>query len=73
MKKRIKKESSLIENSDSDHLDDIEDVQAPIYTAPDEVKRIIEQVWQLEKSRLDRKSFGHISDDILAIIKSVVQ
>jgi hypothetical protein len=51
----------------------IENVQEPINTAPPEVKKIIEQVWQLEKSRLDRKSNSHINDDILAIIKEAVQ
>ncbi|MBF2066564.1 MAG: hypothetical protein IGS39_19410 [Calothrix sp. C42_A2020_038] len=64
MKKQTQRESNF---------DNFDNVQAPIYTAPDEVKKIIEQVWQLEKSRLDRKSFSHISDEILTIIKTVVQ
>lgn len=68
MKKQSKVSSDLENN-----FDDIEDVQAPISTAPEEVRKIIEMVWQLEKNRLDRKSFGHISDDILTIIKGVVQ
>ena len=51
----------------------IEDVQEPITTAPPEVKQIIEKVWRLEKSRLDRKSKGHINDDILTIVKEAVQ
>ncbi|MDB9465006.1 hypothetical protein [Dolichospermum circinale] len=51
----------------------IEDVQEPISSAPPEVKQIIEKVWRLEKSRLDRKSKGHINDDILAIVKEAVQ
>jgi predicted Ser/Thr protein kinase len=51
----------------------IEDVQEPITTAPQEVRQIIERVWQLEKSRLDRKSLSHINDDILAIVKEVVK
>jgi hypothetical protein len=49
------------------------DVQEPINTAPVEIRLIIEKVWQLEKSRLDKKSLGHINDDILTIIKEVVQ
>lgn len=70
--KKQNKVSSNLENTEN-NFDDIEDVQAPISTAPEEVRKIIEMVWQLEKNRLDRKSFGHISDDILTIIKGVVQ
>ncbi|BAZ09865.1 hypothetical protein NIES4071_16790 [Calothrix sp. NIES-4071] len=70
--KRQSKKGADLENTEN-NFDDIEDVQAPIYTAPEEVRKIIEMVWQLEKNRLDRKSFSHISDDILTIIKSVVQ
>jgi hypothetical protein len=51
----------------------IDEVQEPINTASPEVKQIIEQVWQVEKSRLDKKSFGHINDDILTIIKEAVR
>ncbi len=51
----------------------IDDVQEPITSAPPEVRQIIEKVWKLEKSRLDRKSKGHINDDILDIIKEAVQ
>lgn len=51
----------------------IDDVQEPITSAPAEVRQIIERVWKLEKSRLDRKSKGHINDDILDIIKEAVQ
>ncbi|BAZ80544.1 MAG: hypothetical protein ACKO9I_05135 [Sphaerospermopsis kisseleviana] len=51
----------------------IEDVQAPINTAPPEVKQIIERVCRLEKSRLARKSKGAINDDILGIIKEAVK
>jgi hypothetical protein len=70
--KKQSKVSSNLENTEN-NFDDIEDVQAPISTAPEEVRKIIEMVWQLEKNRLDRKSLGHISDDILTIIKGVVQ
>jgi uncharacterized protein (UPF0335 family) len=51
----------------------IDDVQEPITSAPPEVRQIIERVWKLEKSRLDRKSKGHINDDILDISKEAVQ
>jgi hypothetical protein len=52
---------------------DINDVQEPINSASPEVRQIIERVWQLEKSRLDKKSFSHINDDILAIVKEAVR
>jgi hypothetical protein len=51
----------------------IEDVQQPITSASPEVREIIEKVWKLEKSRLDKKLNTHINDDILTIIKEVVQ
>ena len=49
------------------------DVQEPISTAAPEVRQIIERVCQLEKNRLDRKSQGHINDDVVKIIKEEVQ
>jgi hypothetical protein len=52
---------------------DIEDIFQPINEAPQEIKNIIERVWKLEKSRLDRKLNSHINDDILGIIKEEVQ
>jgi len=51
----------------------IEYVQEPISNAPSHVKQIIELVWKLEKSRIDRRSKSHINDDILEIVKQVVQ
>ncbi|MBH8565781.1 hypothetical protein I8748_27035 [Nostoc sp. CENA67] len=51
----------------------IDDVQEPITSAPPEVRQIIERVWHLEKSRLDKKSLSHINDDILAIVKEAVR
>jgi hypothetical protein len=50
-----------------------DDVQEPIINAPIEVRQIIERVWQIEKSRLDKKLNSHINDDILAIVKEAVQ
>ncbi len=49
------------------------DVQEPINSAPPEVRQIIERVCQMEKSRLDKKSQGHINEDILKIVKEAVQ
>ncbi|HIK03930.1 MAG TPA: hypothetical protein IGS40_04325 [Trichormus sp. M33_DOE_039] len=51
----------------------IDDVQEPILNAPPEVRQIIEQVWHLEKNRLDRKSNSPINDEILNIVKGAVQ
>lgn len=51
----------------------IDDVTEPITNAPPEVKQIIERVWYLEKSRLDKKINSHINDDILAIVKEAVR
>jgi len=51
----------------------LSDVQEPITTAAPEVRQILERVCQLEKNRLDRKSQGHINDDIVKIIKEEVQ
>ncbi len=51
----------------------IDDVQEPIASASPEVRQIIEQVWQLEKSRLDKKSNSPINDDILRIVKEAVR
>lgn len=51
----------------------IEYVQEPITSAPSHVRQIIELVWKLEKSRIDRRSKSHINDDILEIIKQVVK
>jgi hypothetical protein len=54
-------------------MSNIDDVQEPINNATPEVKVIMERVWQLEKSRLDKKSLSHINDDILAIVKEVIK
>jgi hypothetical protein len=51
----------------------IDDVQEPITSASPEVRQIIERVWQLEKSRIDKKINSHINDDILAIVKEAVR
>jgi len=51
----------------------MDEVQEPISTALPEVRQIIERVWQVEKGRLDKKSLSHINDDILKIVKEVVQ
>ncbi|MEM6434742.1 MAG: hypothetical protein AAF773_12950 [Cyanobacteria bacterium P01_D01_bin.115] len=49
------------------------DVQAPIESAPPEVQRIIQQVLEIEKDRLDRNDRGLVNADILRIVKEAVQ
>ncbi|BAY43111.1 hypothetical protein SAMD00079811_06900 [Scytonema sp. HK-05] len=59
------------EDNNKEH--NIDEVQEPITNAPPEVRQIIDRVWQLEKSRLDKKINSHINDDILAIVKEAVR
>lgn len=48
-------------------------VQEPINNAPPDVREIIERVLALEKDKLYQKSPRNINDDILTIIKEVIQ
>ncbi|MGL4883996.1 MAG: hypothetical protein ACRDBG_21660 [Waterburya sp.] len=52
---------------------DLNSIQEPIKNAPEPVKQIIEQVLQLEKDKLYLKTPRNINEDILKIIKKVVQ
>ncbi|MGD1917717.1 MAG: hypothetical protein ACFCAD_01820 [Pleurocapsa sp.] len=52
---------------------DLSSIQEPITSASPEVKDIIEQVLQLEKDKLYLKTPRNINEDILNIIKKVVQ
>ncbi len=52
---------------------DINSVQEPITNAPAEVRQIIDRVLQLEKDKLYQRSPRNINEDILKIIKEVVQ
>ncbi|ACK68679.1 conserved hypothetical protein [Gloeothece citriformis PCC 7424] len=51
----------------------LNNVQEPITKASPEVRQIIERVLQLEKDKLYQKSLRNINDDILTIIKEVIQ
>ncbi len=51
----------------------VSQVQEPITTAPPEICTIIEQVLALEKSKLSQRSPRNINDDIVQIIKEVIQ
>ena len=48
-------------------------VQQPIIDAPPEIREIIKQVLQLEKDKLYLKTPRNINEDILNIIKQVIQ
>ena len=48
-------------------------VQEPITDAPPEIREIIQQVLQLEKDKLYLKTPRNINEDILNIIKQVIQ
>ncbi|MEA5511500.1 hypothetical protein VB715_17140 [Crocosphaera sp. UHCC 0190] len=48
-------------------------VQEPINTAPPQVREIIERVLQLEKEKLYQRSPRNINDDIVKIVKEVIQ
>ena len=52
---------------------DLSSIQEPIISASAEVKEIIEQVLQLEKDKLYLKTPRNINEDILNIIKKIVQ
>jgi hypothetical protein len=51
----------------------IDRVQEPIITATPEVRQIIEKVLQLEKDKLYLKAPRNINDDVLKIVKEVIQ
>jgi hypothetical protein len=48
-------------------------VQEPIAKAPTEVRQILEKVLQLEKDKLYLKAPRNINDDILKIVKEIIQ
>lgn len=52
---------------------DLSSIQEPITSAPPEVKEIIERVLKLEKDKLYLKTPRNINEEILKIIKQVVQ
>lgn len=51
----------------------VEQVQEPITHASPEVREIIERVLQLEKDKLYLRSPRNINDDIVKIVKEVIQ
>lgn len=60
-------------NKNPNNIADLTSIQEPITKAPPEVKQVIERVLKLEKDKLYLKTPRNINDDIVNIIKSVVQ
>lgn len=58
---------------DNSNISNLSSIQEPITNAPAEVKQVIERVLELEKDKLYLKTPRNINDDILNIIKSVIQ
>jgi hypothetical protein len=52
---------------------DLDSIQEPILKANPEVKAIIQRVLKLEKDRLYLKTPRNITEDIVHIIKDVIQ
>lgn len=50
-----------------------DNVQEPIINAPVEIREIIDRVLRIEKDKLYMRSPKNINDDILNIIKEVIQ
>ena len=57
----------------NNHNSDLNSIQEPISTASPEVKAIIERVLKLEKDKLYLKTPRNINEDVLKIIKQVIQ
>jgi hypothetical protein len=54
-------------------MGNLDKISEPILTASPEVRQIIETVLKLEKEKLNQKNLRYINDDILKIIKEIVQ
>ena len=64
---------SKLPNNNQQSDSDLTLIQEPITNAPPFVKQVIEQVLKLEKDKLYLKTPRNINDDILNVIKQVVQ
>jgi uncharacterized protein (UPF0335 family) len=51
----------------------LQTVQEPIDSAPEETRQIIERVLRLEKDKLYQRNPRHITDDVLSIVKEIVR
>ncbi|MDB9313912.1 hypothetical protein PN462_12435 [Spirulina sp. CS-785/01] len=55
------------------HSERLDKVQEPIDTASEEVKTLIERILKLERDKLYLKTPRNINDDIMQIVKDVIQ
>ena len=51
----------------------IQNIQEPILNAPEDVRKIIDRVLKLERDKLYQRNPRNINDDVLMIIKEVIQ
>ena len=76
---RLKKYSPLTINNKTDMNkntllnSDFSSIQEPITNASPEVKQVIEEVLKIEKDKLYLKTPRNVNEDVLNIIKQVVQ
>ena len=56
-------------NSDNN----LQNIQEPILNAPEDVRKIIDRVLKLERDKLYQRNPRNINDDVLTIIKEVIQ
>lgn len=51
----------------------LQNIQEPILNAPEDVRKIIDCVLKLERDKLYQRNPRNINDDVLTIIKEVIQ
>jgi hypothetical protein len=51
----------------------LQNIQEPILSAPEDVRKIIDRVLKLERDKLYQRNPRNINDDVLTIIKEVIQ
>jgi len=51
----------------------LQNIQEPILNAPEDVRKIIDRVLKLEREKLYQRNPRNINDDVLTIIKEVIQ
>ncbi|MFM7714546.1 MAG: hypothetical protein ACKO7A_18140 [Microcystis sp.] len=56
-------------NSDNN----LQNIQEPILNAPEDVRKIIDRVLKVERDKLYQRNPHNINDDVLTIIKEVIQ
>jgi hypothetical protein len=57
----------------TDPDNNLDNIQEPILSASDDVRKIIDRVLKLEKDKLYQRNPRNINDDVLTIIKEVIQ